>query len=142
MNFPLATTLFLKCLLVVLFACGSGDKRSDELLKVAARLHNEAVSKAGELEAKLNKAGIAPDSIEIFKQALSEWKANLIEVPGNDHHDHDHNHGHDHHHHHKHDVELSPSEMLSIQKVLLHQIDSLLIRFRESSREVDLNEGE
>lgn len=106
------------------------------MLKEAASVHNEAVALAGTLEERINAlqadttAGISPDSIAAWNAAIKIWESDLVEVPGNEeHHHHDHGEGEDHdHHHHEAPPNVTPAEMLTIQKELKARIEAIANR--------------
>lgn len=80
----------------ILIGCSStGSERKGNQQAIA--LHNSMVKKAKAIEDRLNQlrsdSTTNRDSVGALTEALIQWKADLIEVPGNEEHDH-HAHGH------------------------------------------------
>ncbi|MEL6974352.1 MAG: hypothetical protein AAGL29_03050 [Bacteroidota bacterium] len=124
----------------LLSACG--EKKKDENLIQAFKLHEEAVQirqttkdQIAKLEAITDSVFVATYSNELnsISSALQEWDEQLIEVPGfeeeHDHSHHDHSgHDHDHDHEHNHSdsgQELTPKQHLEVQQHLLEEIKDL-----------------
>jgi hypothetical protein len=107
----------------------SAPKKKDALLEEAAKIHNEAVELAKQLEDELSQLArdttYMRDSLESWRVAIEKWENNLVEVPGNESHDHK---SHDHHYHGKQQSELTSDQILSIQNELKAQIDSIKSR--------------
>lgn len=107
----------------------SSPKKEGALLVEAARIHNEAVALAEQLEEQLNQLATdttySKDSLKAWRGAIEKWENNLVEVPGNESHDH---HAHDHHDHGKQLPELTPDQMLSVQHELKSQLDVIKSR--------------
>lgn len=58
-------------------------------------------------------------------EAFHEWEENLVEVPGLPHEHHDHGDGEHHHHDHKPAPDLSPDQMLDVQKEIKANIEKI-----------------
>jgi hypothetical protein len=78
--------------------------------------------------------------VENLTEELTTWKAELVEVeiPGEEH-DHDHE-GHDHGHDHAHDpaLELTPVQMLELQKEQKAIIEAIMLRARQVKTQLEL----
>ncbi|HMN91026.1 MAG TPA: hypothetical protein PKD70_07795 [Saprospiraceae bacterium] len=127
-----------------LIACGQASKKENPILAEAAEIHAQAMrieqTMKPNLEAliqiknNLNIQGRALTSqeqdlitqIELLAARYAYWEENHVEVPGHEHHDHaDHaHHDHDHHHghHHNANLDLSPQDMLLVQREFLDSI--------------------
>ena len=124
----------------LLMACG--EKKKDENLIQAFKLHEEAIQvrqtakdQITKLEAITDSVFEATNSVQLnsLSNALKEWDEQLIEVPGfeeehdhshHDHSGHDHEHDHDHDHNHS-EQELTPKQHLEVQQHLLNEIKSI-----------------
>lgn len=118
-------------------ACGDSSKKDAELLNEASLLHNEAVAIASDIQAHLNQlesdSTISVDSLKVWKQLLTQWNEELVEIPGNDH-EHDHCDGHDHdhdHHHHQPADQVTAAEMLLIQRDMKERIEQISYRIKK-----------
>ncbi len=113
-----AKILFVISILIV--CCSSPDKQEKELLKEAAVLHNEMITKAEQLEETIAIMDVDStyrtihDSLVIWKEVIENWETDLVEVPGNEEHHHK---GGEHHHEHQ-QLNVTPEQMLNIQKEL------------------------
>lgn len=114
---------------VLLSAC-TQRKDDDKLLKEAAAIHNEAIQTAAELEKRLyilSTDAAIQDSVKLYVEAVENWKADLVEVPGNE---TDH-HGEFHHHHAPAEsITITAAEMVAVQRTLKARIDSIAARVR------------
>ena len=144
-------TLF-TILLCTVFACQRNtDSGADQVLEEAGKIHLQAVEIDKTVKPLIAQLEQERNQINIQGRALSEgeiqrvqqiesilasydwFNENHVEVPGLEHdhdHDHDHDHeGHDHDHDHDHDhgpgLELSPNDMLLVQKEFLDTIQSI-----------------
>jgi hypothetical protein len=93
----------------------------EKLNNEAIILHNSMVEKANLIKHRLNElkndSAISQDSVTLLLELLKQWQRDLVEVPGNEEHGHA-NHD-DHHSHHDHSVlDVTPEQMLEIQKEL------------------------
>lgn len=106
------------CVLLML-DCTS-KKTQDESFAAAADIHNRMVTRAQELErdihALMQTPSPATDSLEAVLRDLQSWKDQLVEVPGHEHHEGDDAHGHEHHH--APPTQVTPDQMLLIQRDL------------------------
>lgn len=123
--------------LALLYACGGGTTTSKvddkKLLEEAAEIHNEAIKIDKVLQPRLKSLieksnglqvvgrPLTPDeqltirAIDQIRARYEYWDKNHIEVPGHEG-AHDHDHDHDHDHSHGASLELSATDMLSVQK--------------------------
>lgn len=134
--------VYLFVFLITLIACGGKDEKSEQLLKEAAQIHNEAmaihdslmpkIKKINDLKANLilqkdslvgkndSLAGELQKQIATIEEIGSDMKLlmeNMVEVPGNEaHHHHEHGEGHEHHDHNHSKTEVTSEQMLEIQK--------------------------
>ena len=117
-------------LIVFLAACG-GKEKTNEDLKEAFKLHQEAVKIRQMTEEQLEKLIANSDSLftatyksdlDSIGQSLKAWDEQLVEVPGFEE-EHDHS-GHDHHHHDE-GPELNPQQHLEVQQYLLKEIKAI-----------------
>ena len=127
--------LIMTCALWVT-ACGGTSKKDTELLNEASLLHNEAVAIAGDLKVYLSQlekdSTVSVDSLKVWRQLLTQWNEELVEVPGNEHeHDHDDGHDHDHDHHHQPADQVTAAEMLLIQRDMKERIELLSNRVKK-----------
>lgn len=115
---------------VMLGACKQG-KDDEKLLKEAAAIHNDAIQTASKLTDSLYilaKDTTLQDSVKLYIEAIENWKAELVEVPGNE---TDH-HGDFHHHHAPAEaIPITAVEMLAVQRTLKVKIDSIAARVLE-----------
>jgi hypothetical protein len=100
--------------LMTLIACSS--KNPDENLNAQAiLLHNSMMKKANEIERALadfeKNSRLNMDSVKVLRNALEQWEAEIVEVPGNENHDHEAQHHHDHK-----PLDVTAEQMLAIQK--------------------------
>ena len=115
--------------LFLLGACQNRETSNSQLLKEAGEIHNEAMALSEKLEQKveaLDSSAVPKDSIHVWKELIVAWEREVVEVPGNE--------SHSAHAHHNHDhkiLEVTPEQMLVIQKELhssLKQIESRVNR--------------
>jgi hypothetical protein len=130
--------IFWFVLSIAVVACSPGSSNEKRVLQEAYQIHNEAVEKATILEEKIRAHSLqsdhARDTLDALAAALEIWKSDLVEVPGFDDHDHHHDHAthdhnHDHHAHHAAAKDLTPTQILAIQRESKVQIDSLTNAF-------------
>lgn len=150
MNLVRVFTATLTSLLCLVVACRSGDD-GQALLREAAGLHEKAVSIEESLRPRVKELSDWKRSLEAAERSLTPeerqllagigsvekslefWRENHVEIPGFEHTSHDHHgHGHDHDHDHGPALELSPEDMLLVQRefrdslrVLARRVDSL-----------------
>jgi hypothetical protein len=114
------------CILMLLvISCSSKQDKSD--YRHVAILHNAMMERARLIERDLNMlhhdtlTQEVRDSLEVIANLLHAWKADVVEVPGNDMHEHD-----DHSHSHAQvAMEVTPQQMLEIQKELDARLSSI-----------------
>lgn len=123
MHYFLVIVLFLSLLLS--YGCSSNEKH-DPVLTQANQVHLEALDLHEAMELKLDslRAQVVSPSdsrLDSLAEALAEWEGRLIEVPGfEDQHDHE---GHEHDH--RPAPELTPDQMLAVQREFLEEIKVL-----------------
>ncbi|MEM7109323.1 MAG: hypothetical protein AAF519_13950 [Bacteroidota bacterium] len=116
--------------LVTIMAC-SHDKKPDENLQQAFKIHEDAVSLRNQIAGELEKLNAMEDSLfvathsenlDAIAGALKNWDEQLVEVPGfEEEHDHE---GHDHHHHDE-QTELTSEQHLQVQQHLFDEIQKI-----------------
>jgi len=118
MNNFLVIVLFLS--LVLSYGCSSNETH-DPVLAQANQVHSEALDLHEAMELKLDslqaRVVSPPDPrLDSLATALIEWEGRLIEVPGfEDQHDHNHDSA----------PELTPDQMLAVQREFLKEIKVL-----------------
>lgn len=131
--------LFLAVMITSLAACGSSQKDKD-ILEEAWKVHTEAMEieqnikpqleELAQLKNSINVQGraLTPEEIKLIEQieaienSYAYWETHHLEVPGHEHDHQDHAH-HDHNHGAK--LELSPQDMLSVQREFRDSIISI-----------------
>ncbi len=135
--------LFILLAMFILFSCGGKDEKTEAILKEAAKWHNEAAAihkelmpKMKEIEALKATLTAQKDSLigkdesmvsqlesqimdlENISKEMKEWMENIVEVPNNEEHHHHEGeeHAHDHKHEHGAKIDLTPEQMLEVQK--------------------------
>ena len=132
-------------LMIILASCSTGQQQAevqDPLLIEAFKYHNEAMevekslqSIIGELKAKkatIQSAGKELgeedmkfiDTTNRIEKSYGRWQENRVEVPGFEH-EHDHS-AEGHHHNHGNDVQLTPQQMMEVQKESMKNIGDML----------------
>ena len=108
---------FFFTLLLGLLFCACSEPAKDPLLIEAHHIHLKAMDIEKAISEDLKSIDSDTSSIVSIKKRLSNWRENLVEVPGfEEEHDHSHDHaGHDHHDHGP-TLDVSPADMLTIQK--------------------------
>jgi hypothetical protein len=140
------TFLGILTLVTLIWACGNSLK-DDPKVKEAGKIHLEASEIQEEIEPMVEqidslnsvltdkKKTLADSSakqadeviaaLSKVKTDFEDWEANVFEVPGVEH-DHEHAEGEHHHHHdHKPAPDLTPDQMLDVQKEMLKTIQGL-----------------
>jgi hypothetical protein len=127
------------------------QKEADGLMALIAEHKNDLQMRLASINAE--EGNNNPEAVESLKgllveienlqQELSDWKAELVEVeiPGEEH-DHDHDHGHhdhDHDHDHSHgsSVDITPAQMLEVQKEQRDIITTILMRAKQLRAQVE-----
>lgn len=92
----------------------------------AILLHNSMLEKADHIEDRLNELSgdslVNQDSVDLFTILLQHWKADLIEVPGNEAHDHVHQ---GHAHSHGTIPDITAEQMLAVQRELDQRLSEI-----------------
>ncbi len=113
-------------MVVVFVGCSVQSTHDKKLLTEAAKLHNEAIALAEQLEKELkllaSDTTIAQDSVVLLHSAIKAWEDDLVEVPGNEAHHHPEG---AHHHRHAEQPDLTPEQMLTVQQELFARIQNL-----------------
>ena len=112
------------------FGSSCGHKKVDPILQEAFDIHIQSLDVAKDTKDLLEKLPPADTNRLKFESALKEWNDNIVEVPGFHHHHHG-DDGHHHHHHHGAQLELTPDDMLLVQKELMDSIQSIHKRVRQ-----------
>lgn len=119
------------CLLATIFSACQEDPK-EKLLNEAfgyysesEKIHVIVETRLDSLEQliltqKLLPADSLHQEIAVLKTEFKTWQDNFFEVPG---HEHQHEAGHEHHHHdHKKAPDLTPEQMVAVQKEILDNI--------------------
>jgi hypothetical protein len=129
--------IWLSAIALIFSACG-GQKKENPILLEAADTHVEAVRIEQEIRPRIeelaqlkNQLSIQGRELTPAEQAfiedvdrllggLAHWDENVVEVPGYEHHGHDHedDHEHEHHHHRAAPPNMSPEDILFVQREL------------------------
>ena len=118
-------------LIVLSVACGN-QKKTNEDLQQAFKLHQEAMNVRDQTVDQLAKLTANEDSLFVktykkdldsISRALEAWDEQLVEVPGFED-DHDHS-GHDHDHDHDEQPDMTPEQHLEVQQYMLQQIRAI-----------------
>jgi hypothetical protein len=117
-------------LTVALMQCSS--KQDKKLLQEASAIHNAMVAEAEELEKKLealagdSTLAVPADSLARWQADFERWEAEVVEVPGNE--DHHHHEEGEHHHHDHQTLDVTPVQMIVVQKELNARLQALKTR--------------
>jgi len=117
---------------IILCACGGINQQDKALLEEAGTIHNEMMATAEAVKEKLealrkDSAQMIPmDSIMAWKNAIEEWEADLVEVPGNE----EPHHGKSKHDHHEKAPDVTAEQMLVVQKELKMQLKDIQQRIK------------
>lgn len=121
--------LLVSGILCTFWSCqSSGDAAQNPILIEANEIHQEAITWQKIAEKKLDSLEtVASDSVSKMrltqlKMEVEAWEETLFEVPGFEHTDHS---GHDHHHHNE-APQVTPEQMLLIQKEARDTIKELV----------------
>jgi hypothetical protein len=113
--------------MLLITAC-SGGRGNEVIMEEAARIHNETMALAVLVEKAINNGEadsmntISNDSIVHWRQLFEAWKEDIVEVPGNETH---HTHAGSSHHHDHAPPDITPEQMLEIQKSLARRMSDL-----------------
>lgn len=129
----------LKVISVIMFAffvsCHGENKEDAHHLQQAADIHKAMMEIEKQFENQLDSlksfshhAVDIRDSLQVIEKDFELWEKNVVEVPGDDSAEaHDHGHGH---HHEKEDLQVTPEQMVEIQKELKSNLEKLLLRLQ------------
>jgi hypothetical protein len=114
---------------IALFSCTS-QSADNKINHHAIMLHNSMMKKANQIGHRLNElsndATVNQDSLKLLSKLFKQWQSDIVEVPGNEHHDHA-DHGHTT------APDITKEQMLNIQRELderLSKIGEKLNRLR------------
>jgi len=149
---------------ILAISCGETEKSAsmqeahkihNQLTRLSGELHENMVAKLQSLEADVEAAMVAGDSLLAMELARVEgqldqldvlfhdWSETVIEVPGMEHEHSGHDHaGHDHgaHDHGAPSMEgMSDEEILAIQQALMAELEALQAQYDESIEALKLN---
>lgn len=106
---------------------------------MAAEIHNQMISTKDTLEQTLlnlkkDTSGlVSQDSILAWEELLKIWENDLVEVPGNElHHDHHQSESNPHHSHQQ--LDVTPEQMLEVQKELQQRLTAIEKRIAPSAK--------
>ena len=133
----------LKVISVIVFAffvsCHTTSEEDAHHLQQAADIHKAMMEIEKQFENQLDSlksfshhAVEIRDSLQVIEKDFELWEKNVVEVPGDDSaeaHDHGHDHGHEHHGE-KEDLQVTPEQMVEIQKELKSNLEKLLLRLQ------------
>ena len=127
----------LQAAILVFFVACATDKKEDPILKEAGTIHNEAHEMGEGVEAQFTavdslsallaaKKMPAADSLvaamAAVKQSFEAWEGNIVTVPGMKHNHAEGEHAHDEH---KPAPDVTPEQMLDIQKEMKLSIEKI-----------------
>ena len=129
----------LKVISVIVFAffvsCHGENKEDAHLLQQAAEIHKAMMEIEAQFESQLDSlksfshhAVEIRDSLQVIEKDFELWEKNVVEVPG-DGSAEAHDHGHEHHHE-KENLQVTPEQMVEIQKELKSNLEKLLLRLQ------------
>ena len=128
-----------KVISVVVFAffvsCHGENKEDAHHLQQAADIHKAMMEIEEQFENQLDSlksfshhAVEIRDSLQVIEKDFELWEKNVVEVPGDDSEEaHDHGHGH---HGEKENLQVTPEQMVEIQKELKSNLEKLLLRLQ------------
>ncbi len=129
----------LKVISVIVFAffvsCQGENKEDAHFLQQAAEIHRAMMEIEAQFESQLDSlksfshhAVEIRDSLQVIEKDFELWEKNVVEVPGDDSAE-AHDHGHEHHHE-KENLQVTPEQMVEIQKELKSNLEKLLLRLQ------------
>ena len=133
----------LKVISVIVFAffvsCQGENKEDAHHLQQATDIHKAMMEIEKQFENQLDSlkslshhAVEIRDSLQVIEKDFELWEKNVVEVPGDDSEearDHGHDHGHEHHGE-KENLQVTPEQMVEIQKELKSNLEKLLLRLQ------------
>ncbi len=122
------TSAFAFGLILLCSSCSNRQAGAEALLQQAAAVHEEIIQIEKQFVSQLQALKSQPtmqDSVRTLEQAFEEWQASVIEVPGMEEEQEDHAHEHG-----ESEVQLTPEQMLEVQKELEQVILSLQKRLQ------------
>lgn len=129
----------LKVISVIVFAffvsCHEENKEDAHFLQQAVEIHKAMMEIEAQFESQLDSlksfshhAVEIRDSLQVIEKDFELWEKNVVEVPGDDSAE-AHDHGHEHHHE-KENLQVTPEQMVEIQKELKSNLEKLLLRLQ------------
>lgn len=129
----------LKVISVIMFAffisCHTTNKEDAHHLRQAADIHKAMMEIEEQFENQLDslksfshQAVEIRDSLQVIEKDFELWEKNVVEVPGDDSGE-AHDHGHEHHGE-KENLQVTPEQMVEIQKELKSNLEKLLLRLQ------------
>jgi hypothetical protein len=127
-----------KLIVVAILAVSCTSKTSEDRLNTEAiLLHNSMIKKSVMIRNRLTElksdSSVSQDSVRRLFELLERWESDLVEVPGNEHHD-DAHHSHDHGHA---TPAVTAEQMLAIQKELDKRLSVIGSRIFNLKPELD-----
>ncbi|MGK0389087.1 MAG: G3E family GTPase [Maribacter sp.] len=137
---------FLLLITIILASCSTGQQQAevqDPLLIEAFKYHNEAIEVEKSLQSIIEELNAKKSTIQSAGKELGEedmkfidlanrieksykrWEENRIEVPGFEH-EHDHSQEGHQHHNHGNDIQLTPQQMMEVQKESMKDLGDML----------------
>ncbi len=140
----------LKVISVIVFAffvsCHGENKEDAHFLRQAVEIHKAMMEIEAQFENQLDSlksfshhAVEIRDSLQVIEKDFELWEKNVVEVPGDDSAE-AHDHGHEHHHK-KENLQVTPEQMVEIQKELKSNLEKLLLRL-QSIRQLQARSSE
>ena len=131
--------MWLKVISVIIFAffasCHGENEEDAHHLRQAVEIHKAMMEIEEQFENQLDSlksfshhAVEIRDSLQVIEKDFELWEKNVVEVPGDDSAD-AHDHGHEHHHE-KENLQVTPEQMVEIQKELKSNLEKLLLRLQ------------
>ena len=127
-------------------SCHTTNEEDAHHLRQAAEIHKAMMEIEEQFEAQLDSLkAFSPqaveirDSLQVIEKDFNLWEENVVEVPGDDSGEaHDHDHGH---HGEKENLQVTPEQMVEIQKELKSNLEKLLLRL-QSIRQLQARSSE
>lgn len=129
----------LRVISIIIFAffasCHGENEEDAHHLRQAVAIHKAMMEIEEQFENQLDSlksfshhAVEIRDSLQVIEKDFELWEKNVVEVPGDDSAE-AHDHGHEHHHK-KENLQVTPEQMVEIQKELKSNLEKLLLRLQ------------
>ncbi len=149
-SFPsLITSLALVVLLTGCHDDHDHDHEGEERNEAAIAIHNQLVEVEASVLAMFEEWNTAAqengleqamvDSLNAFQIVYDNWAEYVVEPAGAHEGDDDHGHDHDHDHSHEPAPDLTPEQMVEVQRALLDEITSLKSRMESLGQDASSN---